>query len=191
MVSAPAPLDGMTDHTCAHHIQIDVLHAIPKMIATFNHGAMKAPAPKSAAAQPAAVVIEGKLTFKLLHETTDRPGLARGHQQVDMVAGNGVIQERNPELLGGDSQSLTVRLPVHCKSKQKRAVVATVGEVVKVSREDVAVGTWHRNGSKKGKTVRFREWRPEIDVRPISSLIKEPIRKMVNDFFRSDPNPQT
>jgi hypothetical protein len=107
---------------------------------------------------------------------------------VGMVGGNGLIQERNPELLGGDSQSLTVRVPVHCKSKQKRAVVATVGEVVEVSGEDVAVGAWHGNGSQKGKTVRFRKWRPEIDVRPISSLIKEPIFMLANSLFRSDPD---
>ena len=104
------------------------------------------------------------------------------------IRGNGIIQNRDLELPGGDSQSLIVRVPVQCESKEKRAIVATAGEVVEVSGKDVSVGTWHRDGSIEGKTVRSKKWCLEIDVRLLSHLIKESIPKLVNNLFRSDPN---
>jgi hypothetical protein len=92
-IAAPLPLSGVSDDTCSHHIQIYVLHAVPEVLSTFDHGAVKAIAPEGAAANLALVISGGKLPLESLHEPADRFKPGGGCQQMSVIRSDGVIQQ--------------------------------------------------------------------------------------------------
>jgi hypothetical protein len=82
-------------NTGAHHVQIDVTQAIPQIVAAIDHGGVESPSPERAGAMLAKVVVVGKLTLELLHESTEIAILFAHCSPVDMIAGDAEVQKRN------------------------------------------------------------------------------------------------
>ncbi len=65
----------------------------------------------------------------------------RPNDQVNMIAGNRVVQEGYILLTGCLEQPLAIPTAVLGKLQEKLAVMAAMGNVINVSRKDVAIGT--------------------------------------------------
>jgi hypothetical protein len=65
----------MRDHAGAHHVQIDILDAIPQVLAVLDHGAVIAILPIGTASVFSPVEVARKTSFQLLHHATDASAL--------------------------------------------------------------------------------------------------------------------
>jgi hypothetical protein len=117
----------MTDDSGAHHVEVDVPHAIPEVGAGFDHGHVKSAIPESSTPAFRPVVMGPEFTLEVLHEYADRH-LAKGFdKKVRVIGGDAVVQHADLEAAHRRMQPAPI-FPAHAiGSKEKAAVVATVG----------------------------------------------------------------
>jgi hypothetical protein len=98
--------------------------------------------PKRAASALSTVVGLGDLTCNQLNEMTDFVRVFRVDQQVNVITGNVIIQERYAAGAQGFSEEVQIRVAITRKLQQESSVVASVGDVTTPARKDVTVAPW-------------------------------------------------
>jgi hypothetical protein len=144
LIATPAPVNRVTNHSGANHIQIDVSHAIPEMGSILYEGAVVTLVPECAAAPSVAVVIGGEFAVKVPHEKADGARAPGGKHQVGVVGSETVVQQANLEAAGRPPQSLPVLISIDIEAQEIAAIVAAVSEVVYLPRQEDSCGSWHR-----------------------------------------------
>ncbi|MGD0310135.1 MAG: hypothetical protein ABSC02_12705 [Acidobacteriota bacterium] len=148
-IAAPGPLTWVGYDPGAHHVEVNVSQAIPKMIAAINHGAMETVSPEGAAAVLAEVVVFSKLSFQLLHEAAEVRETVAHPKEVDMITGDTKVKESNPVFAHGLPQAGAIFDSVEPEAQKELAVVTAMRQMVDEPRLDVSIGTCHGEASDK------------------------------------------
>lgn len=98
-----------------------------------------APIPERAGAAFASIVIPGQFTGRLLHHAGYLIQPIGIGNQVDMIAGDVVSQERNLEFENRFAQALAIPVTIHFKSEKECPVVASMNKVIYITREDISI----------------------------------------------------
>ena len=123
------------------------------MIATFDQGAVKSPTPKRTASALADVIVFCKFTLKLLHEPTHILEVIRRPKKMYVIAGNTIVEEMNPIPMDSVSESGAVFVSVNSEAQKKLSVMAAVGQVIDISRLDIAIRSWHGDAFRSGFVI--------------------------------------
>ena len=90
MIPTPLPVMRMSDLSCTHHIQVDILQAPPKVLTRVHHHSMIPVPPEGTRSRLLTQVVRlCEIAFQRLHETAD-VGLAvlSNQQQVRVIRRN-------------------------------------------------------------------------------------------------------
>jgi hypothetical protein len=104
---------------------------------------MITPLPKGAASIFSPVVVSGKLSCRRLHDLGNLLNVVGMRDQVYVVAGDVVTQQREPMFDHCLPQPLSVSVPVFGELEQEFPVMAAMSQMINISREDVTIGPWH------------------------------------------------
>jgi hypothetical protein len=127
-----------------HHVQLDVDQAFKQVPVPIDHRAVKSPLPEGPSPFLAPVVALARFSGSILHQLTDLRVLFGKRQKMHMVARDGVVQQRHIKLVNRLSDSFPAPVPMNGKTQEKITVMASVRQVIDVSRQDLTVGPWHK-----------------------------------------------
>ena len=99
--------------------------------------------PKGALSVFAAVEFLRRLSCNQLQAFRNHLILSIEHQQVDVVGGDGVVENIQPKTLLRLEQPLQPALSVPCELEEKLLLMATMGNVPELSRDMMTVGSRH------------------------------------------------
>jgi hypothetical protein len=141
-IAAPRPFPRMRDDCRAHHVHIHVDHTVAEVPAILDHGAMVPILPEGTASTFTPVVVTGKDSFQLLHHATDAAGPGFDGDDVGVVRGQAVVEQRDLEFLGRLPQALAVLRSVTSEAEEERTVMAAMRQVVNQTRLNESIGSW-------------------------------------------------
>lgn len=124
----------MLNNACPDHVQVDILHAVPQIAPTIDHGAPVPALPERTPALLADVVVLSEFTFELLHEAADGLYLRGYDQQVYVIGCDAIGEYTESELLHRCAKSIPVFRAIAREAEEKAAIVTTMRQVTRAAR---------------------------------------------------------
>ena len=136
----------MLHGTGTDHVQVNVAHAAPEVLAALDHRRVIATRPDRTLAALAAVVPLGELPLLVPHQPGYRFDLFGRDQQMHVIRRDAVGQERDFRSLEMQTQPLLILAARWLEAQQPFTVVAAVRQVAGETRKQISVGPWHMRG---------------------------------------------
>ena len=115
-----------------------------QVLTGFNHGGMETITPIGTRAGLTPIVGLPKFPGDLLHEFTDRVEVLREGQQMHVITGQAIIQNRQIIPADGLPQSTAVIISISGKPQEELPVVATMGQMIDIAGNEISIGSGHK-----------------------------------------------
>src|SRR4030042_5282692 len=112
MVAAGLPFGGMLHLPRPNHVEVDVDQAAGQMLARLNRGGVVAVLPEGPPASLSLVVILSRPAGDELQAACNLAPRSVAHQEMNVVAGNGVVQDAEPVAFAGLVRAPYPRSPI-------------------------------------------------------------------------------
>ena len=134
VIAGVRPVAWVGDHPGSHHVEVDVGHAAPEMLAGLDRGGAIAILPVAAETPLAPVVSAGEAAFEELHAVGNLPPIAIAHDQVNVIRGRLVVEDTQPKAPADFEQPPNPGSAIAGKAQEKAAIVTAMRQMPDIAR---------------------------------------------------------
>src|SRR5262245_47137249 len=129
----------MIHHAGSNHVQIDVDYTAMQMLVGFNSGGMIAIFPEGPLSPLALVVFLRRAASDELHALSNHVSACVFDQKMNVVRGDHIVEHTQSKPLPRFEEPVEITPSIKRKLEQKLSLVAAVGNVPDVTREEITL----------------------------------------------------
>ncbi len=133
----------MRHDTGPNHVQVDVDKTAGQVSLGIDRGGVVAIFPERALAMLASVVLLRRSPRDQLHAAGNLSATSVANQEMDVVGGHGVVENRQTKTLFGLIQPEEPASAIFGELEEELSLVAAMGDVPNVVRQKMTMGTGH------------------------------------------------